>query len=215
MNFAYNPPFAGAVSNSSSTFQRTFQESNWVDGQDVVQAGDTPTEVGFNTRMQQLQLDLDAVKADLVRAYALIAQLRLDVSNALAQIVPELNKKSEKTAKEGKDSKEGKDTKEGKDGKDGKENKENKDGKETKESKDHKDGKETKEGKEHKDGTEKAVSFIEKSASFIEKQIVPRAPMELSFSSGGDEGIAPEGHAFIRPDERPGVGERLYAETPE
>jgi hypothetical protein len=202
-NFAYNPPFAGAVPNSSSTYQRSFQQTNWVDGQDVVQAGDTPTEVGFNTRMQQLQADLDSVKADLVRVYGLVAQLRLDVSNALAQIVPELNKKSEKTSKEGKDNKEGKDTKEGKDAKDGKETKEGKDGKETKDTKEHKDGKETKEGKEHKDG---------KEAAFIEKQI--QAPMFALPFDIEPEAVEASGRAFIRPDERPAIGERLYSNEP-
>jgi hypothetical protein len=202
-NFAYNPPYAGAVSNSNSTFERSFQPVNWVDGQDVVQASDTPTEVGFNTRMQQLQADLDAVKADLVRAYQLIAQLRLDTANALAQIVPELNKKSEKTSKEGKDAKEGKDTKEGKDAKDGKETKESKDGKETKETKEHKDGKETKETKERKDGLEKITGFAERQQP-LGADLAPfgLAPLESDM---------PVGCAFIRPDERPPVGEPLYA----
>lgn len=210
----YTPTFNGTVANSSSTFQRTFQSPSWVDGQDVVQAGDTPTETGFNTRLAQLQADLDAVKTDLVNAYALITQLRSDVATALVAVAVAVNSKTDKPAKEGKDTKETKDTKDAKEGKDGKETKEGKDGKEGKDAKEHKDGKETKESKEHKDGTEKGASFAEK----IEGRDTPLqqvlGPAPFAISGEAAELAAPIGRAFIRPDERPPVGERLYDEPP-
>jgi hypothetical protein len=209
-NFQYNPPFPAVVTGDQSTFTRTFEHRDWVDGQDVVQAGATPDEPGMNARLNALERDFDAVRADLVQSYKLISDLRKALAVALGQIQSELNKKTDK-AKEGKDSKDGKETKETKDSKDGKESKEQKDGKETKETKEHKDGKETKEHKEDKDGKE-GLNAIEKNDHLP----VPGAP-EL-WVTGADEGGgaagAESGRAFIRIDERPAVGERILAGDP-
>jgi hypothetical protein len=206
-NFEFNPPFPSVVANSTSTFTRTFEHRDWVDGQDVVQAGATADEQGMNARLNALERDLDAVRADLQRSYTLVADLRRALATALAQIQAELNRKSDKV-KEGKDSKDGKETKESKDGKDGKESKESKDGKETKEGKEHKDGKETKESKEDKDGKE-AIGAIEKDDHGRGAQA--RGPMPPFH---GDVEVPAVGRAFIRLDERPRVGERIIAAEP-
>lgn len=212
-NFNYNPPFPGAVQNSASTYVRRFVHRDWVDLQDVVQAGSTPQESGINARMHAIEADLDAVRADLQRAYQLIADLRSALAVALVQARDEINKKTDKPSKEGKEGKEVKDTKEGKDTKDGKETKETKDGKETKEGKDRKDGKETKEGKEDKDG---------KEAVFKEKDNPRENRLDNPLHLFGGSPTLPEleseptdavGHAFIRPHERPHVGERLMRES--
>jgi hypothetical protein len=213
-NFVYNPPFPAVVTGDQSTFTRTFEHRDWVDGQDVVQAGATPDEAGMNARLNALERDLDAVKTDLSQAFKLIRELRTALATALGQVQSELNKKTDK-AKEGKDSKDGKETKETKDSKDGKETKEAKDGKETKETKEHKDGKETKETKEFKDGKEGM-----NAAENLPQMPAPRedAPpaffVDAGVDTGADEPAAAPGRAFIRLDERPRVGERIIAREP-
>jgi hypothetical protein len=214
-NFQYNPPFPAVVPGDESTFTRSFDHRDWVDGQDVVQAGATPDEPGINARLNAIEADLDAVKADLVQSHKLIADLRKALAVALGQIQSELNKKTDKS-KEGKDSKDGKETKENKDGKDGKESKESKDGKETKETKEHKDGKETKEHKEDKDGKEglNAKEVKEFGRDNVPQENAPGvAPPPLVLSGVGESGVEP-GRAFIRLDERPPVGDRLLAREP-
>jgi hypothetical protein len=203
-NFQYNPPFPAVVTGDKSTFTRTYAHRNWVDGQDVVQAGETPDEAGMNARLNALEVDLDAVKADLVQSYKLIADLRQALAVALSQVQGELNRKTDK-AKEGKDAKDGKETKETKDSKDGKETKEAKDGKETKETKEHKDGKETKETKEVKDG----LNAIEKRLDNLQ----PATPIELMAPDASDAG-GEAGRAFIRSHERPPVGDRILRDSP-
>ena len=211
-NFVYVPPFPAIVPADQSTFTRTYEHRNWVDGQDVVQAGATPDEQGMNARLNALELDLDAVKADLVQSYKLISDLRKALAVALGQIQSELNKKTDKT-KEGKDSKDGKETKETKDSKDGKESKESKDGKETKETKEHKDGKETKESKEDKDGKE-SLNAIEKQDN-QQPQVFEPDLMALDVDDGGGGADVESGRAFIRIDERPRVGDRILARDPD
>jgi hypothetical protein len=213
-NFVYNPPFPAVVSGDQSTFTRTFDHRNWVDGQDVVQAGATPDEPGFNARLNAIEHDLDSVKADLVQSFKLIAELRAALATALGQIQAELNKKTDKT-KEGKESKDGKETKETKDSKDGKEAKESKDGKESKEGKERKDGKETKESKEHKDGKELAAKEKDNPREVLSTGLDPEPLPWLG--SGGDAAPAesPLGRAFIRPDERPPVGDRVISREPD
>ena len=210
-NFNYNPVFSSVVAQSSSTFTRTFQHRDWVDGQDLVQAGDTPEEPGFNVRFNSIETDLDAIKADLAQAYKLIGDLRSALATALLQIRDELNKKTDK-AKEGKEGKEGKDIKEkdGKESKDKIEGKELKDGKEGKDDKEGKDGKEGKEGKEHKDGKEGGKDRKEnkEGAKESNREVEDKAALPPPFASADPEGEA-VGRAFIRPEERPRVGEQL------
>jgi hypothetical protein len=205
-NFNYSKPFPAQLPDSQPVFQRSFQHRPWVDSQDIVQAAETPDEEGFNSRLHKIENDLDALSADSTKAFALIADMRQTLAQLLIEIRDQLNTKTDKPLKEGKEGKEGKDTKEGKDAKDGKETKETKDGKETKETKEHKDGKETKERKEDKDGKEAA--FIERQvpAPFME----PFGPTSLELDGNEDVDGPPIGRAFIRFEERPAVGEKLY-----
>jgi hypothetical protein len=214
-NFQYNPPFPAVVPGDQSTFTRTYEHRNWVDGQDMVQAGTTPDELGMNARLNALEADLDAVKADLVQSYKLISDLRKALAVALGQIQSELNKKTDKQ-KEGKDSKDGKETKETKDAKDGKETKESKDGKETKETKEHKDGKETKEHKEEKDGKE-GLNAVERLPLAPPEGQPPGLWAASDENANRHEGAADveRGRAFIRIDERPNVGDRILAREPQ
>lgn len=207
-NFQYDPPFTPFVPDDQSTFRRSFEHTNWVDGQDVVQAGKTPDEIGFNERLNALETDLDNVRTDLQRSFRLIGELRQQLAAALLQIQDELNRKPDKT-KEGKDGKEAKEGKERKEGKEGETKGAHKEGKESKEQKDRKDGKETKEHKEEKDGKE-GMNAAEKNDRGPRHDLAP-PPMFLH--DAGDAG-RPEGRAFIRLDERPRVGDRLLARDP-
>jgi len=207
-NFNYSKPFPPQVPNSSAAFQRSFKHRPWTDGQDIVQASETPEEEGFNSRLRKIETDFDALAADSTRAFALIADMRQTLAQLLIEIRDQLNTKTDKPSKEGKEGKESKDTKEAKDAKDGKETKETKDNKETKETKEHKDGKETKEGKEFKDGKELAAIERQVPAPFQE----PFGPFEdgpRAAWADADDSL-PLGHAFIRLEERPAVGEKLY-----
>ena len=207
-NFKYTPVFPNSVTNSAPKFERKLQHVDWVDGQDLVQAGDSPGGRGINGVIHTIEADFAAVKADLANAHQLIAELRLALATALNQIADELNKKIDLSAKP-KEQKDGKDTKEGKDSKeakDGKETKENKDGKEGKDTKEHKDGKEGKEGKEHKDGKEHV--FKEKDGPHeILRELSAPPPSHLLAPDGPQ--AAPVGRSFIRPEERPAIGQAL------
>jgi len=83
-----------------------------------------------------------------------------------------------------------------------KDNKDNKDNKESKEYKDHKDHKER--GKEGKDAKEKDRDLII-GRSWID--------VESSQSAGETGRPGASGQAFIRPDERPAVGEQALTNT--
>jgi hypothetical protein len=137
----------------------------------------------------------------------------------------------EKEDKEHKENKDAKESKEGKEGKESKESKENKDAKEaTKESKEKevsKDNKEDKEDKEHKDRKETKEDKEEKERTHdkgaaigaIEHQ-VPMPPVGLPAWNFSDppvfepeasvlDAIPTDQRAFIRPNERPPVGDHL------
>src|SRR5262245_24042300 len=85
-NFQYNPPFPAVVPGDVSKFTRTFEHRDWVDGQDLVQAGATPDEQGMNARLNALELDLEAVRADLIQSFKLISDLRKALAAALGQV---------------------------------------------------------------------------------------------------------------------------------
>jgi len=75
-NFNYSKPFPAQLPNSQPVFQRSFKHRPWVDSQDVVQAAETPDEEGFNSRLHKIENDLDALSADSIKAFALIAENR-------------------------------------------------------------------------------------------------------------------------------------------
>jgi hypothetical protein len=91
-SFDYSTPVASTKPECQSSFNRSFQHQDWVDGESIVQAGQTPEEVGFNGRFHQIENDLDAVKADLAKLYACLADLRKTTANCLNEIRTELRK---------------------------------------------------------------------------------------------------------------------------
>jgi hypothetical protein len=90
--FNYSQPFPAAKPECAPTFTPKFSHVNWTDGESVVQASETPTEAGFNLRFNNLRTDLDAIKIDLVHAYACMAEMRQSLSKLLDEIRGELNR---------------------------------------------------------------------------------------------------------------------------
>jgi hypothetical protein len=234
MAFDYKFPVPPSDPHCANAFQQTFHHKDWIDGQDVVQAGATADEDGFNLRFQRIESDIAALNSNLANAFACINVLRAQLAEVLAEIKTQLNPPPAKKSKEGKDVKDFKDGKDGKDGKDTKDSKDGKDGKDTKDSKDAKDGKDgkdakdakdtkdSKDGKDHKDGKEKEGKEAQWGAA--EKRL-PERIQRPALSSGFDEFLwraddaasegEPVGRAFIRPEERPPVGERALQDAEE
>lgn len=220
--FNYSFTFPDTDPDCVSRFQRTFAHRDWVDGQDIIQAEMTSAEDGFNKRFHSIEKDLDDLNLDSKEAFRCIAELRHELFLLLADIKNQFNSLPVKTTKESKDGKDGKESKEGKETKEGKDGKESKEGKDSKEGKESKDTKETKESKDHKDGKEDKDG---KELGAMEKQLdradgpwqlpgMPQQPGLLSFLFA-EESVRPPtlplGRAFIRPDERPAVGQRALA----
>ena len=72
-------------------FQRTFVHEDWVDGENVVQAGQTPGEDGFNARFHRIEDDLNAIRTDLVQAFSCINEMRKNLRVLLDEIQTEIN----------------------------------------------------------------------------------------------------------------------------
>lgn len=71
------------------TYARGFTHTDWVDGEDRVQASATPEELGFNARFHAIENEFDAVGDQFVRLAAAVTELRSD----LAGVVQELQSK--------------------------------------------------------------------------------------------------------------------------
>lgn len=90
-SFQLQTPFPETDADCQAVFNRTFSHTDWVDGESVVQASETPTEEGFNKRFHAIEADLDALKADMVKAFACLAEMRRDLRSLLNEIVAEIN----------------------------------------------------------------------------------------------------------------------------
>ncbi|WP_406069998.1 hypothetical protein [Micromonospora sp. NBC_01638] len=73
-------------------FARTFAHADWVDGEDVVQAGQTPGEQGFNERFHRIEHDLDHLGTDLAKAFSCMAVMRVSLRRLLDEIRAEINR---------------------------------------------------------------------------------------------------------------------------
>ena len=91
--FNYVEPFPATVPGCQPPpFARTFSHTNWVDGEDVVQAGQTTGELGFNERFHLIEHDLDALGTDVAQAFACMAAMRVSLRRLLDEIRAELNR---------------------------------------------------------------------------------------------------------------------------
>lgn len=91
--FAYSDPVASAQPVACrADFVRSFVHTDWIDGESVVQAGETTMEEGFNARFHKIEDDLDALAADIARAFVCMGDQRAEVSKALDEVKAELNR---------------------------------------------------------------------------------------------------------------------------
>jgi len=90
--FNYVQGFPAVEPECVSKFARTFTHNDWVDGESVVQAGQTVGEEGFNARFHAIEKDLDAVKTDLAQAFTCLAEMRQNLRTLLDEIRAELNR---------------------------------------------------------------------------------------------------------------------------
>jgi hypothetical protein len=90
--FNYATPFAAEEAVCAPTFARSFQHSDWIDGESVVQAEETVGEAGFNTRFHNIENDLDGLSADVARLFTCLADMRRDLRALLDEIRAELNR---------------------------------------------------------------------------------------------------------------------------
>ena len=207
--------------NAAFNFVRKFVHEDWIDGESLVQAAKTPEESGFNERFHNIERDLDSLGDNVKRAFDAVAALRAQLRVCLNEIVVAMNQANKDTAK---DTKDGKDTPDAKNHKDAKDTKDHKDTPDGKNAKDHK---ESKEDKENKDDADKDVKEHGKdSLGAAEKKdqdhlgpLNPAVPTEgwdgvLGMRVGDVTPALPvEGlRVFIRPDERPALGERALNE---
>jgi hypothetical protein len=90
--FDFSQPFAGQDADCAPTHQLEFAHQDWVDGQSVVQAEKTVGEDGFNHRFHNIRSDLEGVQSDVAKGFACIAEMRAELSVALAEIREEMNR---------------------------------------------------------------------------------------------------------------------------
>jgi hypothetical protein len=90
--FAYSKDLAPTAPQCQSVFDPRFQHQPWTDGEDVVQAGETPGgDMGFNRRFSNIELDLKDLARGLKDIYACLATLRSEVSTLLGELRTEIN----------------------------------------------------------------------------------------------------------------------------
>ena len=91
--FTYKEPFPAVEPGCAPPpFTRTFAHTDWVDGEDVVQAGQSTGELGFNERFHRIERDLDHLGADVAKAFACMAAMRASLRKLLDEIRAELNR---------------------------------------------------------------------------------------------------------------------------
>lgn len=91
--FNYVEPFpAEEPTCQPGPFTRAFQHDDWVDGEDVVQAGQTPGELGFNERFHNIEADIDQLATRVAKSFACMAAMRLSLRRMLDEIRAELNR---------------------------------------------------------------------------------------------------------------------------
>ncbi len=73
-------------------FARSFSHQDWVDGESVVQAGESADDKGFNWRFNALAADLDALHGDTENLYNCLVTLRTELVSALQDVAAELNR---------------------------------------------------------------------------------------------------------------------------
>jgi hypothetical protein len=85
--FSYGQAFDASDPTCSQTFSgRAFQHHDWVDGEDMVQAGRSADNDGFNYLFHNLEGDLDKVRTDISTLFACLMKQRQQLHDRLAEI---------------------------------------------------------------------------------------------------------------------------------
>src|SRR5258708_3267874 len=90
-HFAYSSLLGATNQQCQETFATTFAHKDWVDGVDLVQAGQTPNDDGFNVRFHKIKNDLDSIEQNLLTAFSCIADLRASLHQSLVEVANEIN----------------------------------------------------------------------------------------------------------------------------
>jgi hypothetical protein len=203
--FRFQTEIAQTAPECAADYTRGFVHPDFFDGLTVVQASETPEELGFNVRFHAIEGDFDAIANNLFRLSNCLAELRSELFGVARELETKITEIEDKLATKGKE-KDAKDTKE----KDKEKEKEIKEGKDKE--KEHKDTKEK--DKDRKDGKEKERKESLDKIRPAEKpdDLVPLVPApRRSGSRRAEPPSAPPtatGRAFIRPEERPAVGDQ-------
>lgn len=90
--FSYSAPFVQTAPACQAGFVRSFVHTDWIDGESVVQAGENTLEEGFNLRFHRIEDDLDALAADVARAFVCLGEQRTALSKLLDELRVEINR---------------------------------------------------------------------------------------------------------------------------
>jgi hypothetical protein len=91
-SFSYRQPLSPSDSPAASTFERSFDHVDWVDGESAVQAGETPSEEGFNARFHAIETDIDNLAKEIARGLEEQAKLRAQLATMFEDIRSALNR---------------------------------------------------------------------------------------------------------------------------
>jgi len=89
--FTYHTDFPATEADCVPHFVRSFVHVDWFDGQNTVQAQQTPDEEGFNVRFHKIEADFDSLSADVAEAFLCIGNMRAALAALLGEIKDELN----------------------------------------------------------------------------------------------------------------------------
>lgn len=90
--FNYGQIFQANAPACTASFVRSFVHTDWIDGESVVQAEENSIEEGFNSRFHKIEDDLDALSADIGKAFGCIGDIRAELAARLTEIRTEMNR---------------------------------------------------------------------------------------------------------------------------
>lgn len=90
--FSYSPPLPTGSDAARPAFARIFEHLPWIDGESVVQAGESADDRGFNWRFDTIGKDLDDLHGDAQKLFDGLEALRAGIVDALQDIAAELNR---------------------------------------------------------------------------------------------------------------------------
>jgi hypothetical protein len=90
--FNFQQDFPAEESECQPDFDRTFDHQHFIDGETVVAASASAVDQGFNWRFDRITDDLDALHADVAKAFQCMAEMRQSLRVLLDEIRAELNR---------------------------------------------------------------------------------------------------------------------------